>query len=48
MKRERRSFDKEIIKGINPKGNRFGFESDVIAKIFRIVTIRNYEVGISY
>ena len=41
-------FRSEIIKGINLRENRFGFEPEVTAKISRIKGIRIYEVGISY
>ena len=41
-------FRSEIIKNINFKENRFGFEPEVTAKIARIEKIRIYEVGISY
>lgn len=41
-------FKADIIKGINFKENRFGFEPEVTAKISRIENIRIYEVGISY
>lgn len=41
-------FRSEIIKSINLKENRFGFEPEVTAKISRIPNIRIYEVGISY
>ncbi|KPK87553.1 MAG: glycosyl transferase [Bacteroides sp. SM23_62_1] len=41
-------FRKEIIKSINLKEKRFGFEPEVTAKISRIPGIRIYEVGISY
>lgn len=41
-------FKTEIIKGIEFKENRFGFEPEVTAKISRIPKIRIYEVGISY
>jgi len=41
-------FRSEIIKSINLKENRFGFEPEVTAKISRIPKIRIYEVGISY
>jgi len=41
-------FDSEIIKSINLKENRFGFEPEVTAKISKIPGIRIYEVGISY
>lgn len=38
----------DIIKNIQLKENRFGFEPEVTAKISRIPGIRIYEVGISY
>ncbi|MFY7732503.1 MAG: glycosyltransferase family 2 protein [Bacteroidia bacterium] len=41
-------FKADIIKGIQFKENRFGFEPEVTAKISRIENIRIYEVGISY
>jgi glycosyltransferase involved in cell wall biosynthesis len=41
-------FKSDIIKGINLKENRFGFEPEVTAKISRIPNIRIYETGISY
>ncbi|MDX1903000.1 MAG: glycosyltransferase family 2 protein [Thermonemataceae bacterium] len=41
-------FRSDIIKGIELKENRFGFEPEVTAKIARIPQIRIYEVGISY
>ena len=41
-------FRMDIIKRINIKENRFGFEPEIIAKIARIPGIRIYEVGISY
>ncbi len=41
-------FKADIIKGIELKENRFGFEPEVTAKIARIPGIRIYEVGISY
>jgi glycosyltransferase involved in cell wall biosynthesis len=37
-----------IIKNINLRENRFGFEAEVTAKICRIPKIRIYEIGISY
>jgi len=37
-----------IIKAINLRENRFGFEPEVTAKISRMKGIRIYEVGISY
>lgn len=41
-------FKSEIIKNINLKENRFGFEPEITAKISRISNIRIFEVGISY
>jgi glycosyltransferase involved in cell wall biosynthesis len=41
-------FKSDIIKQINFKENRFGFEPEVTAKIARFPEIRIYEVGISY
>ena len=41
-------FRTEIIKELDLKENRFGFEPEVTAKISRIPDIRIYEVGISY
>lgn len=41
-------FNAEIIKKINLKERRFGFEPEVTAKIARVPKIRIYEVGISY
>jgi len=41
-------FRTEIIKSLNLKEKRFGFEPEVTAKISRIPGIRIYEVGISY
>ena len=41
-------FRSEIIKEINLKENRFGFEPEVTSKISKIENIRIYEVGISY
>ncbi len=41
-------FRSEVIKPLNLKENRFGFEPEVTAKISRIQDIRIYEVGISY
>ncbi len=38
----------EIIKSLDLKENRFGFEPEVTAKVSRIPGIRIYEVGISY
>ncbi len=41
-------FRSEIIKKIDLRENRFGFEPEVTAKISRVPGIRIYEVGISY
>jgi glycosyltransferase involved in cell wall biosynthesis len=41
-------FRSDILKSIELKENRFGFEPEVTAKISRIEDIRIYEVGISY
>lgn len=41
-------FRMDIIKSINLKENRFGFEPEVTAKVARIPDVRIYEVGISY
>lgn len=41
-------FRAEMVKGLNLKEKRFGFEPEVTAKISRIPNIRIYEVGISY
>jgi glycosyltransferase involved in cell wall biosynthesis len=41
-------FRSEVIKPLNLKEKRFGFEPEVTAKISRIRGIRIYEVGISY
>jgi len=41
-------FKSDVIKGLNLKENRFGFEPEVTAKISRIPNIRIYETGISY
>ncbi len=41
-------FKADIIKSIDLKENRFGFEPEVTAKVARIPGIRIYEVGISY
>lgn len=38
----------EVIKSVQLKENRFGFEPEVTAKIARIKGVRIYEVGISY
>lgn len=41
-------FKSDIIKGIELKEKRFGFEPEITAKISKIKNIRIYEVGISY
>ncbi len=41
-------FRAEIIKSIDLRERRFGFEPEVTAKIARIPNVRIYEVGISY
>ena len=41
-------FRSDIIKGMNLKEKRFGFEPEVTAKVSRIKDVRIYEVGISY
>lgn len=41
-------FRSDILKGIELKEKRFGFEPEVTAKISRIKGIKLYEVGISY
>ncbi|NLJ07708.1 MAG: glycosyltransferase family 2 protein [Sphingobacteriales bacterium] len=41
-------FRMEIIKSIQLKEDRFGFEPEVTAKVSRIPGIRIYEIGISY
>lgn len=41
-------FKADIIKNIDLKENRFGFEPEVTAKVARLPGIRIYEVGISY
>lgn len=41
-------FRSDIIKGIQLKENRFGFEPEITAKVARIAGVRIYEVGISY
>ena len=41
-------FKSDIIKNLNLKENRFGFEPEVTAKISRVPNIRIYEIGISY
>jgi len=41
-------FRAELIKSIDLRESRFGFEPEVTAKIARIPNVRIYEVGISY
>ncbi len=41
-------FRADLVKSLDLKENRFGFEPEVTAKISRIPKIRIYEVGISY
>lgn len=41
-------FKSEILKSLNLKEARFGFEPEVTAKVSKISKIRIYEVGISY
>ncbi|MFO7979172.1 MAG: glycosyltransferase family 2 protein [Bacteroidales bacterium] len=41
-------FRADLIKGLNLKERRFGFEPEVTAKVSRIPGARIYEVGISY
>lgn len=41
-------FQSDIIKSINLKEPRFGFEPEVTAKIAKVPNLRIYEVGISY
>ena len=41
-------FKADVIKSLNLKERRFGFEPEVTAKISRIPKVRIYEVGISY
>jgi glycosyltransferase involved in cell wall biosynthesis len=41
-------FRSDLIKGLNLKEKRFGFEPEVTAKISRVPKVRIYEVGISY
>lgn len=41
-------FDAKLLKSLDLKERRFGFEPEVTAKISRIKKIRIYEVGISY
>jgi len=41
-------FRSDMIKGLNLKEKRFGFEPEVTAKIARVSGVRIYEIGISY
>jgi glycosyltransferase involved in cell wall biosynthesis len=41
-------FNTKMLQSIDLKENRFGFETEVTAKISRLSNIRIYEVGISY
>ncbi len=41
-------FKADIIKSLNLRENRFGFEPEVTAKVSRVKNVRIYEVGISY
>lgn len=41
-------FRSDMVKSLNLKEKRFGFEPEVTAKISRIPAVRIYEVGISY
>jgi glycosyltransferase involved in cell wall biosynthesis len=41
-------FDAGMLKSLNLKEKRFGFEPEVTAKISRVTKVRVYEVGISY
>jgi glycosyltransferase involved in cell wall biosynthesis len=41
-------FRAEMVKSLDLKENRFGFEPEVTAKISRVPNVRIYEVGISY
>ncbi|TDN89136.1 glycosyltransferase involved in cell wall biosynthesis [Salegentibacter sp. 24] len=41
-------FRADILKGLDLKEKRFGFEPEVTAKVSRVPKIRIYEVGISY
>ncbi|MCF2489624.1 glycosyltransferase family 2 protein [Dyadobacter sp. CY347] len=41
-------FRADLLKGLDLKENRFGFEPEVTAKISKIPKIRIYEVGVSY
>jgi len=41
-------FRADLVKSLDLKENRFGFEPEVTAKIARVPKVRIYEVGISY
>ena len=41
-------FKSDLLKKIDLKENRFGFEPEVTAKVSKIKGVRIYEVGISY
>lgn len=41
-------FRTELIKGLNLKEQRFGFEPEVTAKMSRVPKVKIYEIGISY
>lgn len=41
-------FKADLVKSLDLKENRFGFEPEVTAKIARVPKVRIYEVGISY
>ncbi len=41
-------FKMDIIKGLDLKEKRFGFEPEVTAKVSRVPGVRIYEIGISY
>ncbi len=41
-------FRSDLLKALDLKENRFGFEPEVTAKISRVADIRIYEVGVSY
>jgi len=41
-------FRSDILKDLNLKEKKFGFEPEVTAKVSRIPDIRIYEIGISY
>jgi hypothetical protein len=41
-------FKADVLKQVNLKENRFGFEPEVTAKVSRIKNVRFYEVGIAY